>query len=143
MSSKNTIKFNSFADLIRNTINIRGLTQYEFAQLIDKDPAQVSKWVNGGIENPSTNTLHLISEALDVEVLRLSDGYQLTYVIKGQSNREASGEEGVNDIPSESMLDKDGMEMFIEYLQQRMIQLSNEMQDISAMLEKLNSKRKD
>lgn len=143
MSSKNTIKFNSFADLIRNTINIRGLTQYQFAQLIDKDPAQVSKWVNGGIENPSTNTLHLISEALDVEVLRLSDGYQLTYVIKNQSNQEASDEEGVNDIPSEGMLDKDGMEMFIEYLQQRMIQLSNEMQDISAMLEKLNSKRKD
>lgn len=70
------------ADRIVAILNARNMTQKEFAKLMGKTEAEVSRWV-GGTHNFTLSTIAKISAALDSPLISISTQYILTEDKKG------------------------------------------------------------
>lgn len=62
------------ADRIVAILNAKNMTQKEFARLMGKTEAEVSRWV-GGTHNFTLSTLSKISAALDTPLVSVSTNY--------------------------------------------------------------------
>lgn len=65
------------ADRIVAVLNAKNMTQKEFAKLMGKTEAEVSRWV-GGTHNFTLSTLAKISAALGTSLIYISTDYILT-----------------------------------------------------------------
>lgn len=65
------------ADRIVAILNAKNMTQKEFAKLMGKTEAEVSRWV-GGTHNFTLSTIAKISAALDTSIINISTDYILT-----------------------------------------------------------------
>lgn len=65
------------ADRIVAILNAKNMTQKEFAKLMGKSEAEVSRWV-GGTHNFTLSTIAKISAALDTSIINISTDYILT-----------------------------------------------------------------
>lgn len=65
------------ADRIVAILNAKNMTQKEFAKLMGKTEAEVSRWV-GGTHNFTLSTIAKISAALDSPLISISTQYILT-----------------------------------------------------------------
>lgn len=65
------------ADRIVAILNAKNMTQKEFAKLMGKTEAEVSRWV-GGTHNFTLSTIAKISAALDTSIVNISTDYILT-----------------------------------------------------------------
>lgn len=65
------------ADRIVAVLNAKNMTQKEFAKLMGKTEAEVSRWV-GGTHNFTLSTLAKISAALGTSLIHISTDYILT-----------------------------------------------------------------
>lgn len=60
----------AIADKIANVLEERGMTNKEFAKLVGKTEAEVSRWL-GGTHNFTLKTIARISSALDCEIIKV------------------------------------------------------------------------
>lgn len=65
------------ADRIVAILNAKNMTQKEFAKLMGKTEAEISRWV-GGTHNFTLSTIAKISAALDTSIVNISTDYILT-----------------------------------------------------------------
>lgn len=65
------------ADRIVAILNAKNMSQKEFAKLMGKTEAEVSRWV-GGTHNFTLSTIAKISAALDTSIVNISTDYILT-----------------------------------------------------------------
>lgn len=65
------------ADRIVAILNAKNMTQKEFAKLMGKTEAEVSRWV-GGTHNFTLSTIAKISAALGTSIVNISTDYILT-----------------------------------------------------------------
>lgn len=64
------------ADRIAAILDARNMTQKEFAKMMGKSEAEVSRWV-GGTHNFTLSTIAKISAALNCSLINVSNGYIL------------------------------------------------------------------
>lgn len=151
MTTTQTYKFKTFADLLVKALHIKDLTQYEFAQMVDKDPAQVSKWISGTIKKPSTSTVFIISAALDVQIRSTKDGYELTIDaddgneglpadVSPPEEAKAAGIDITDDLTSKQIREKirNHLQTRMQRLGEQISSYSQEMQEIKRMLDLLD-----
>ena len=62
------------SDRIAHLLDMRGMSQKEFARMMGKTEAEVSRWV-GGTHNFTLSTIAKISAALGTSIIRVSDQY--------------------------------------------------------------------
>ena len=134
-----TYKFNSFAELLHKVLAIKNISQENLAIMVDKDPAQVSKWVTGAINKPSANTVFVISAALDVQITRLKEGYELTIEAHDDDvdkQLEAVAKTGRVDL-SDDLTSAQIRDKLWNYLQKRMQRLSKQIASYSQEMQEI------
>lgn len=60
----------AIADKIASVLKERGMTNKDFAKLVGKTEAEVSRWL-GGTHNFTLKTIARISSALDCEIIKV------------------------------------------------------------------------
>lgn len=60
----------AISDKIASVLNERGMTNKEFAKLVGKTEAEVSRWL-GGTHNFTLKTIARISDALGCEIIKV------------------------------------------------------------------------
>lgn len=72
------------ADRLYEILQAKGMTQKEFAKLIDKRESEVSKWLSGQ-HNFTIKTITAIEAALNEDLIEVSDGreFNLDYLTGG------------------------------------------------------------
>lgn len=60
------------ATKIANAIKAKGLKKYEFAEILDKQPSEISKWLSG-THNFTIDTLMDIERVLSVQLLDIKN----------------------------------------------------------------------
>ena len=76
MSSQKAIEYNFFGDALNEALKIKGLTQSEFADLMDIYESQVSRWINNQVV-PYKSTISNIEKLISISFIKKDGKYTI------------------------------------------------------------------
>jgi len=76
LSSQKAIEYNFFGDALNEALKIKGLTQSEFADLMDIYESQVSRWINNQVV-PYKSTISNIEKLISISFIKKDGKYTI------------------------------------------------------------------
>jgi transcriptional regulator with XRE-family HTH domain len=112
MSTKSTKKYQYFSEALKTAIENSMFQQGEIAEKMNKDDAQISRYVNGKI-TPRKSTIKELQEVLGVKFIKVTGGW----VVSTSSQKAINSIESVKDAIAryvESQPDRDDIAEVLE-----------------------------